>query len=42
MHPKIVQEMRGHSSIAITLYIYSHVVPGMQDDAVQRPDRVVS
>jgi site-specific recombinase XerD len=27
VHPKVVQEMLGHSSIAITLDIYSHVVP---------------
>ncbi len=36
VHPKVVQEMLGHSSIAITLDIYSHVVPSMQDEAAQR------
>ncbi len=34
VHPKIVSEMLGHSSIAITLDIYSHVIPGMQEAAV--------
>lgn len=29
VHPKIVQEMLGHSQISITLDIYSHVLPGM-------------
>jgi hypothetical protein len=29
VHPKIVQELLGHSSIAITLDTYSHVIPGM-------------
>ncbi len=29
VHPKIVSEMLGHSSIAITLDTYSHVVPGL-------------
>ena len=29
VHPKVVQERLGHSSIAITLDIYSHVAPGM-------------
>jgi integrase len=29
VHPKIVSEMLGHSSIAITLDAYSHVMPGM-------------
>ncbi|MBA2326573.1 MAG: tyrosine-type recombinase/integrase [Actinobacteria bacterium] len=36
VHPKVVQEMLGHSSIAITLDIYSHVVPGMQEEAARR------
>ena len=34
VHPKIVQERLGHSSIAITLDMYSHVLPKMQADAV--------
>jgi integrase len=33
VHPKIVSEMLGHSSIAITLDTYSHVIPGMQEVA---------
>jgi integrase len=41
VHPKVVQEMLGHSSIAITLDIYSHVVPSMQDEAADRLGRVV-
>ena len=32
VHPKIAQERLGHSSIAITLDLYSHVLPGMQAD----------
>jgi integrase len=32
-HPKIVSEMLGHSSIAITLDTYSHVLPTMGDVA---------
>src|ERR687897_1111956 len=31
-HPKRVQELLGHASIAMTLDIYSHVIPGMGDD----------
>ena len=27
VHPKIVSEMLGHSSISITLDVYSHVIP---------------
>jgi integrase len=33
VHPKIVSEMLGHSSIAITLDTYSHVIPGMGESA---------
>jgi integrase len=29
VHPKYVQELLGHASIALTLDIYSHVLPGM-------------
>jgi integrase len=35
VHPKIVQEMLGHSSITITLDTYSHVLPNMQEKAVE-------
>jgi len=35
IHPKIVQERLGHSSINVTLDTYSHVLPNMQE-AVQR------
>jgi len=34
VNPKVVSEMLGHSTIAITLDIYSHVLPDMQQDAV--------
>ncbi|MBS3886585.1 MAG: site-specific integrase [Dethiobacter sp.] len=36
VHPKIVQERLGHESINITLDIYSHVLPGMQEEAVTK------
>jgi len=35
VHPKIVSEMLGYSSIAITLDTYSHVIPGMQEAAAR-------
>ena len=34
VHPKIVSERLGHSNISITLDTYSHVLPGMQEDAI--------
>ncbi len=33
VHPKIVQEMLGHATVAITLDTYSHVLPGIGDQA---------
>jgi integrase len=35
IHPKVVQERLGHSTIQVTLDIYSHVVPTMQRDAAE-------
>lgn len=36
IHPKVVSERLGHSSIAITLDTYSHVVPGLQEAAASQ------
>jgi integrase len=41
VHPKIVQERLGHSSIAVTMDIYSHLMPNMQEDAAAAVDVVV-
>jgi len=38
IHPKVVQERLGHSSIAITLDLYSHVLPGLQQEAAASID----
>ena len=38
VHPKVVSERLGHASIGITLDTYSHVMPGMQDEAAERID----
>jgi integrase len=38
IHPKVVQERLGHSSIAIALDLYSHVAPGMQEAAALKLD----
>jgi integrase len=38
IHPKIVQERLGHSTIAVTLDTYSHVSPGLQEAAAKRFD----
>jgi integrase len=35
VNPKIVSEMMGHATIAITLDTYSHVLPNMQESAAR-------
>jgi integrase len=42
IHPKIVQERLGHSSIQMTLDTYSHVTPGLQEAAAARFDEVLT
>jgi integrase len=37
-HPKVVQERLGHASIELTLNVYSHVLPSMQEDAAATID----
>jgi integrase len=41
IHPKVVQERLGHSTISITLDTYSHVAPGLQEAAAKRFDDAV-
>ena len=38
VHPKVASERLGHSKVGITLDLYSHVLPGMQEDAAARVD----
>jgi integrase len=33
VHPKVVSERLGHATVAITLDVYSHVIPALQQDA---------
>jgi integrase len=39
--PKVIQEMLGHASVKITLDLYSHVLPGMQESAAEKIDAVL-
>ncbi|MQY55708.1 MAG: tyrosine-type recombinase/integrase [Dehalococcoidia bacterium] len=41
VHPKIVSEALGHSTVAITLDIYSHVTPGLQEAAAKQLDSLL-
>jgi len=40
VHPKVVSERLGHANIGITLDIYSHVLPGLQEAAAEKFDRI--
>lgn len=42
IHPKIVQERLGHSTIAMTLDIYSHIAPGLQQAAAEGFERLLT
>ncbi|MGQ9917850.1 MAG: integrase [Bryobacteraceae bacterium] len=33
---KVVSEMLGHSSVALTLDVHRHVLPHMQEDAARK------
>jgi integrase len=41
VHPKIVSEMLGHSTVAITLDVYSHVTPAMHREAARVMDELL-
>ncbi|QKG84145.1 site-specific integrase [Kroppenstedtia pulmonis] len=41
VHPKVVQERLGHSSISMTLDTYSHVIPSIQKEAATLLDRII-
>ena len=41
VHPKVASERLGHSRVGITLDLYSHVLPGMQEDAAARVDEAL-
>ena len=42
VHPKVVQELLGHSQISVTLGTYSHVLPDMQREAMAKMDALLA
>lgn len=40
IHPKVVQEMLGHSSITLTLDTYSHIIPSLQEEAAGKMNKI--
>jgi integrase len=41
-HPKLVQDLLGHSTVALTLNTYSHVTAGLSREAARTMDTVLS
>jgi integrase len=41
-HPKLVQDLLGHASVAMTLDRYSHVLPGMGDQTAAAMEAALS
>lgn len=39
-HPRVVMDLLGHSSIALTMNTYSHVIPAMQREAANQMDAI--
>jgi integrase len=39
--PKVISEALGHSSVAFTMDVYSHIIEGMQSDAMALLDSVL-
>lgn len=39
--PKVISEALGHSSVAFTMDVYSHIIEGMQEDAMALLDEVL-
>ena len=40
VHPRVVMEMLGHSTIALTMNVYSHVIPELQREAADQMEAV--
>jgi len=41
VNPKIVSERLGHSSVTLTLDMYSHIIPGLQELATEKLEQVL-
>jgi integrase len=39
--PKVISEALGHSSVAFTMDVYSHIIEGMQSDTMELLDEVL-
>jgi len=41
VHPKIVQDLLGHSTINLTMDVYSHVLPNLQEEAATKMEALL-
>jgi integrase len=41
VHPRAIMELLGHSSIAVTMNVYGHVMPAMMRDAADKMDELL-
>jgi integrase len=41
VHPRVVMEMLGHSTITLTMNVYSHVIPDLQREAARKMEAVL-
>ena len=41
-HPKLVQDLLGHSTVTLTLDTYSHVTPALHQEATRRLDEAIT
>ena len=41
VHPKVAQELLGHSTVTITMDTYSHVMPEQKKEAMERIKGIV-
>lgn len=41
IHPKVVSERLGHSTVGFTLGVYTHALPTLQLEAAERLDRLL-
>ncbi|MDH7578057.1 MAG: site-specific integrase [Bacillota bacterium] len=42
VHPKVISERLGHSNIGITMDLYGHLMQGMQKEAANRIDNIIT
>lgn len=42
VHPRVVMELLGHSTIALTMNTYSHVIPALEREAADRMERMLT